>query len=488
MTATAAQPARGFGPALALAVFGPLIGLTVGFFGPFAFLPVVGLLFVALVLAHPEYGIALFLSTFLMTYPESLQGSGFLTINNVLGVIFLLHMVYKVYQENDWWFLYSPEVQLLAFITLMFFLSDRLNGPDPQLRELLGVVEHGSENMRTFVTRCAFTVFFINFIRTPRHILMIYLLAVAFMVTSSLLSIHDVLQGGGFAGYRAASSSVIAAAANPNREAMFSILAIAELYYVTTWIPFRAIWLIVVPTIALMCLCVFLTASRSGLLGLTVCVIAIVIEERFTLKTLLVAALLGAIVGLLVVEFTPEKSFERITNLPFTQGGEEGVGAGSLSRRAYTWEIAADIFRENPVLGVGIGNWDLARFLKDPTQSIGAPHSSYFLALCEGGVFCLAAFLILLWRCWRNIRFAERFVEDPDFAIPELRELRWVIKSTKTDLLVLVFFSAFADLWQLVIVFWLVSIGIVLKRMFEQATLAQFFKHPALDSTEPVGV
>ena len=476
---SAAQSANGLGPGLALAVFCGTVGLTLGVFGPFAFFPVAGLLFVGLVLAHPEYGIALFLSTFLMTYPEGLQGVGLLTINNVLGVIFLLHMVYKVYQEGDWWFLYCPEVQLLAFIWLMFFLSDRLNGPDPQLRELLGVVEHGSENMRTFITRCAFTVFFINFIRTPRHILMIYLVAVGFMVTSSVLAVYDVTQGGGgFAGYRAASSTVIAAASNPNREAMFSILAIAELYWVTTWFRSRVIWLIVTPIIAIMCLCVFLAASRSGLLGLAVCFITIIIEEKVTLKTLLVSALLGALIGLLVVEITPQKSLERITNLPFTQGGEEGEGAGSLSRRAYTWEIAADIFRDNPVLGVGIGNWDLARYLKDPTQSLAAPHSSYFLALCEGGILCLSAFLILLWRCWRNIRFAERFVEDPNFAIPELSDLRWIIKSTKTDLFVLIFFSAFADLWQLVIVFWLVSIGIVLRRMFEQAAWAQFLDEP----------
>lgn len=475
---SAVQSARGLGPPLALAGFCGTVGLAVGFFGPFAFLPVLGLLFVGLVLAHPEYGIALFLSTFLMTYPEALQGQGLLTINNVLGVIFILHMVYKIYQEGDWWFLYCPEIQLLAFIWLMFLLSDRFNGPDPQMRELLGVVEHGSENMRTFMTRCAFTVFFINFIRTPRHVLMIYLVAVGFMVTSSVLAVHDVLQGGGFAGYRAASSTVIAAASNPNREAMFSILAIAELYWVTTWIRFRVIWLIVAPLIAVMCLCVFLTASRSGLLGLAVCVITIIIEEKFTLKTLLVAALLGALVGLLVVEITPEKSVERITNLPFTQGGEEGEGASSLSRRAYTWEIALDIFRDNPVLGVGIGNWGLARYLKDPTQSLAAPHSSYFLALCEGGVFCVSAFLILLWRCWRNIRLAESCVEDPTFAIPELSDLRWIIKSTKTDLFVLIFFSAFADLWQLVIVFWLVSIGIVLRRLFEQATWAQFLDQP----------
>ena len=141
-----------------------------------------------------------------------------------------------------------------------------------------------------------------------------------------------------------------------------------------------------------------------------------------------------------------------------------------MERRAYTWEVAADMFKKNPVLGVGIGNWDLARFLDDPEHSIGAPHSSYFLALCEGGILTLLGFLVVLWRCWGNIRFAERCIDAPD---GPLHDLRWVVKSTKTDFVVLIFFSAFADLWQLVILFWLVGIGIVLRRLYEQALFEQ---------------
>ncbi|MBI3786123.1 MAG: O-antigen ligase family protein [Deltaproteobacteria bacterium] len=453
---------------LAMVLFGASIcvGVAVAAYGAFAWLPIFGLMFVVLVVTHPEYGIALFLSTFLMTYPESLQGSGLLTINNLLGSIFLLLLTVKVYQENDFWFLRIGDMQLLFFILIIFYLSDRLNGPDPRLRALLGVVEHGSENMRTILTRTAFILFFINFIRSPRHVTMIYVVAVAFMVTSSISGVYGVFHGGGFAGYRAQATTVIAAAWNPNREAMFSILAIAELYYITTWIRVPGIKLIVAPLIGIMCLCVFLTASRSGLLGLFVCGLTIIIDEGFSLKTIFGFAIGGALVGVLVLQMTPEKTMERLTNLPFTQGGEEGVGAGSLERRAYTWEVAAELFRENPILGVGVGNWDLARFLKDPTHSIGAPHSSYFLALCEGGVFCLSAYLILLWRCWRNIRYAERSVDDPETVFPELR---WIVKSTKTDFVVLVFFSAFADLWQLVILYWLVGIGIVLRRMFARA-------------------
>jgi hypothetical protein len=38
---------------------------------------------------------------------------------------------------------------------------------------------------------------------------------------------------------------------------------------------------------------------------------------------------------------------------------------------------------------------------------------------------------------------------------------------------VLVFFSLFADLWQMVILFWLVGLGIVMRRLVEQTALQE---------------
>jgi len=443
--------------------------------GPFTFLPVFGLLFFALVFARPEYGIALFLSTFLIQYPAALQGSGLLTINNALGGVFVILLTYKVYSDRDWWFLHSQEMQLLGFIVLMFYLSDRFNGPEPRLLPLLGAIEHGAENMRTLITRSIFILFFINFVRTPQHVLMIYLLAVVLMVISAITGVQGVMHGGGLYGYRAVGGGVIASAANPNRLAMFAILAIAELYYLTTWLSFPGITLLVSPLVGVLGLCVFMTASRSGLLGLIVCAIAIVVEEGFSVQKLLGYGLTSVLVFVLVVSFTPAKTLERLTNLPFTQGGQSGLGSASLERREYNWEQAVEMFRENPLLGVGIGNWELARFLQDPTHATGAPHSSYLLALCEGGIFCLMGYLALLWRCWRNIGFAEYYMNDPQF--PLSRNLRWVVKSTKTDFIVLIFFSLFADLWQLVILFWLVGISIVVRRMVEQTLEQEAFAY-----------
>jgi O-antigen ligase len=459
------------GSLLALLPLALLVALGTAAVGFFSVLPIFGVLFIALVVARPEYGIALFLSTFLVTYPQVLQGAGLLTINNVLGGIFVILLAYKVYSEEDWWFLRCPELHLLGFIFLAFYLSDRFNGPDPRLLSLLGVQEHGAETMRTFVTRSLFTLFFINYIREPEHVRMIYLLALAFMVVSALIGILGVLRGGGLYGYRATTQAgVIAAAYNPNRLAMFAILAIAGLYYLMQALRIPGLFLLVVPTIGVLALCVFMTASRSGLLGLGVCVAAIIVDEGLNIRRMFTLFLAGVMVILLLVQVVPQKSLERITNLPLTEAGETGVGSGSLERRQYTWQIAFEMFRENPILGVGIGNWELARFLKDPTRSVGAPHSSYLLALVEGGIFCLFGFLLLLWRTWRNLRYAEQYVRDPEFP---LSFLYWVIRSAKVSFIVLIFFSIFADLWQLVILFWLVGLGVVMRRLVDQTLIEE---------------
>ena len=284
----------------------------------------------------------------------------------------------------------------------------------------------------------------------------------------------------GLKGYRAYTGAqdliagqlgLIRSAGNPNRLAMFSILAIAGLWYLTG--SFRMAWarvVVRVPSIVVLALAVLMTASRSGLLGLGVCVAVIVWDEGFNIAKLFSIGAAVLLLAMVAIQFVPEKSLERITNLPFTQAGETGEGASSLENRAYTWTVGLDLFRENPILGVGIGNWALVRFIEDPGHSAGSPHSSYLLALVEGGLLGLAGFLGLLWCTWRNIRFAEPYVTHPD---SPLAHIAWVLKGVKTSLLVLVFFSMFADLWQLVILFWLVGLGIVLRRLVEQAELEE---------------
>jgi O-antigen ligase len=105
----------------------------------------------------------------------------------------------------------------------------------------------------------------------------------------------------------------------------------------------------------------------------------------------------------------------------------------SVTGRTEDYQVAFRVFADNPILGVGMGNWAVARFLKDPGYAAGSPHNSYLLALVEGGIFCLLGFLALIWFTWSNLRFCERYVSHPD---SPLYNLTWIVKSAKVSLLV----------------------------------------------------
>lgn len=459
------SPSSAF-PAIALLLLATLVAVGMTLIGPLALVPVFGVLFFALVVGRPHYGIALFISTFLLTYPSWLQGAGSLTPNNLLGAVFLVLLSYKMYREQDWWWLGLTELQLLAFIYVAFYLADRFNGPDPRTQAMVGsLLVTRAESPRTFLTRSIFTLLFVNYIRTPKHVVMIYILAIAFMIFTALTGIRSVLHGTALHGFRA-SSAVMLQAGNPNRLAMFSIMPIAALWYWMRWLRHPMYQLVILPVMAVLVLAVFMTGSRSGLLGLSMCGMMIVIRERLRLTQYLAIALAGLLVLILVIQLVPEKTYDRITNLPFTHGGESGEGAGSLQRRAYGWKVAFQMFKRHPFIGVGIGNYELTRYLTDVTHDTTPPHSSYILAVVEGGLVCLTGFLLLLWRTWANLRFVERHVRDP--ASP-LASVTWVASSAQVNLVVLAFFSMFADLWQYVIIFWLIGISVVLRRLVEQS-------------------
>ena len=66
----------------------------------------------ALVVRHPHIGISVFLTTFLINYPGVAKGIGYLTINNVLGLLFLSLLAWTYYINRDAWYLRPPLVRM----------------------------------------------------------------------------------------------------------------------------------------------------------------------------------------------------------------------------------------------------------------------------------------------------------------------------------------------------------------------------------------
>jgi hypothetical protein len=458
---------------------GPLIGLAmVALFAVVAdvalgtgawFFVITGLMLVTLVVTRPEIGIVLFLSTFLVTYPQALQGSGFLTINNMLGLLFLVLLAYRIRARGDWWFLRNREMQLLLFIAVCYAVSEMFNGPESRLAELIGPSERNIA-ARLYLNRVAFVLFFATFIRTPAQMRLVYLLVIAMMVMSALSGLQGGLTSAGLYGSRASSvvQGGIAQAGNPNRVAMYAIICIGALWYLRRQVRGRVGQISLLGLIVLLAVTVMMTASRSGMLGLFTCVAFIVIEEGVSLRRMLTLGLVGVVTTVLVLQVVPEKNLERLGNLPGSAASAGTVGTGSLERRAYAFEIGYEIARENLLLGVGAGNWEIVRFMRDPARSTAPPHSSVLLAMAEGGIFCLLSFVALFWYTFQNLSVAQQLLPPAR----RVRDLNWIVSGARTGVIAIAVFSVVADLWQSIVLFWLIGLGIVVRRYAEARSRA----------------
>jgi O-antigen ligase len=202
---------------------------------------------------------------------------------------------------------------------------------------------------------------------------------------------------------------------------------------------------------------VFLTASRSGVVGLGL-LFYLLTRTRGGVSggRLQVVALALLAIGVLLTVI-PTENLERLQNLnPFARG-TRGVGNYSTERRVATVETGWQMFQDYPVFGVGLGNFrEVARQVYlDPFWR--PPHNSYIWSLSEGGIFCFVLYLLLFASTWRDIRWLQA-----SRAVPP--ELRWIPAALEPSLVLLLFYSAFADIWLSPITYILLALVIVFRR------------------------
>lgn len=303
------------------------------------------------------------------------------------GLTVLLHLVRRPHQP----LVYAPMNRYITFYGLAYLVASFFSiTPGPSLQ--VGLLS------------CVFILFAIalqNGVQTRRQL---SLLMEGMVLSATLVALYGIYQYLFQAGYQSEawvdsnmftdiSFRVPSTMDNPNMLGQFFILSIpltgALLLGAKTW-GRRVIWTCCA---GLQVICMLLTFSRGAWLGL---LCAGLLFFLFLAPRILFLAPV-ALVALYFI--LPASVVERFTSI-----GD--LSDASTSYRVYIWLGTLDMLEDYWISGVGAG--DAAFNLVYPAYSysgIVAPHShNLFLQIvCDGGVFLLLIFCLMLFQFFRGI-------------------------------------------------------------------------------------
>jgi O-antigen ligase/polysaccharide polymerase Wzy-like membrane protein len=429
---------------------------------------VVAALWVSLVLGgflfiQPVIGIAAMTAVYLLTaYPTILQSLGFLTVNNLLGLCFAVLLAQRILESRDFSWMRVPQFQLLALIGVILVLGTFYADVQfPLLQVSTTTLAKAKTLDRTdamthdFVTRLVFLVFMAMFVRSRRDVGIVFVTFMVSLYAAIPSAILNWMQGNLSRGFRAMSSVTVGA--NPNKLAMICLMEVTCWWFWAHSRPGlirRAIGLAAVLTSLFV---LVTTGSRSGILGAGV--LGVLLQtgpKQFRVSKAQIA--LGGAAGVLAIAlFVPADTWQRMINFAPDKGE---IGATSNEKREETIMTGLIIFRDYPLLGVGLGNFrEVSRQVYgDPYYR--PPHNSPLWAGSEGGIFVLGLYTLLFWITWRDMqRIMALGARD--------LEIAHIAAGLRVVFLLFCFFSLFADLWLNTITYLLVGQIVAIRRYLE---------------------
>lgn len=152
---------------------------------------------------------------------------------------------------------------------------------------------------------------------------------------------------------------------------------------------------------ALFILNLALTLSRGGYLGLFVVLIALAVfffKNIFTFRNVIAFAVVGAVVLFGVQYFINLTGLTKSITIFTDQATNYSEGVG-VEERYENYSVALELFKEHPIIGVGIGNFGPAitrQPFKMPETGWPIVNNETLEILAETGVIGLAAFIFIL--------------------------------------------------------------------------------------------
>jgi O-antigen ligase len=166
--------------------------------------------------------------------------------------------------------------------------------------------------------------------------------------------------------------------------------------------------------LVLTCLFLFaiiITQSRGGFVGL----IATGIYCWLRTKRKFISALIIGILAVFAVIMAPPQYWDEVRSIT-----EQGTSKGTGEARVYTWTIGWHIFLDNPIMGVGQGNfpWVFGEYEKEVTgsdepfhgRSVAGrmAHSIYFTMLPELGLIGTFTILAMIYYCFKDLNLVKK--------------------------------------------------------------------------------
>lgn len=158
-----------------------------------------------------------------------------------------------------------------------------------------------------------------------------------------------------------------------------------------------------------------LTFSRGGFLGIAAIGLIIFIQSKNKAKTIFISLILSLLFVTVGYKLLPEAYIADMKTISDTEDG-------TRNERLYSWDIGFQMFKKNPILGVGAGNypWTVSRYahlssMYNPDgRSLGgrAAHSMYFTLIPELGLLGIIAFIGLFHKTMTSMRSIVKRYKD----------------------------------------------------------------------------
>lgn len=260
------------------------------------------------------------------------------------------------------------------------------------------------------------------------------------------------------------------------------LAAAVTLPYISVFlIRSRSFWsvLTLVSTFVVVMMLVVKTASRSNMICL---VIALVLVWWKILSHSGRGRILGVTLALVMVGAVvsaPGIFWERLSTMWSSEGFARSDDARSaaesefqrkaLVRRAIEYTI------ENPVTGLGLGNFAIRSGSQYGAQDWKGTHNTYVQLASEAGLPGFVLFLVLLWTTVTNMRRINRSPGED----PAVEELRQMARATSVSIYAFMLAGFFAHLAYDFYLYYLIGISVALQAIYQHYVKRGLIPEPA---------